>query len=322
LRRSAFCLVATVAAILVALAPATNAHADPTPAQIEAQIDAIWNTLEPVIEQYNGVHSQLRVNQAKAAALQKQLEPLQAQIDAAMANVGNIAVALYKGGRVSMLNVLIDTGSPTTLADRVSMLDEFARNQRAQIGNVMQARDKYAADKKALDDIIAQLATQDADLANRKKQIEQQLATLQKLRQQAYSSSGGTGILRPAPCPVDYVGGAAGKAAATACAQIGKPYVWAADGPGSFDCSGLTMYAWAAAGVSLPHYTLWQWQQTRHISSVDARPGDLVFFYSDKHHVAVYMGQGWVVHAPHPGEVVRMAKISNIGPVSGWSRPG
>jgi peptidoglycan DL-endopeptidase CwlO len=315
-------VVASIAAVLVLLAQATHAYADPNPATIEAQIDQMWNTLEPLIEQYNGVHSQLKANQVKADALQKQIAPLLQQVDAAMAKVSDVAVALYKGGAFSMINAVLDTGSPTSFADRLALLDQMAAGQRNQISAVIDARDKYLADKKVLDDLIKQLQAQDADLLAKKKQIEAQIANLQKLRQQAYGTTGGTGALRPVPCPVEYIGGAAGKAAATACAQVGKPYVWAADGPSSFDCSGLTMYAWAAAGVSLPHYTQWQYQQTKRISAADLRVGDLVFFYGDRHHVAIYMGGGWTVHAPHPGDVVRMAKISNMGPVNGYGRPG
>jgi peptidoglycan DL-endopeptidase CwlO len=321
-RGFAICLMASFIAIVVGLAPAPRAFAAPDVGAIEAQIDAMWQKLEPLVEQYNGVHSQLRVNQAKAAALQKQVAPLEAQIDLAMAQVGGLSVALYKGGRFSALNAILTTGSPTTLADQLTLLDQMARSQRDQISDVTTARDKYAADKKTLDDLIAQLAAQDADLLKRKKEIEDQIANLQKLRRQAYGSGGGNGVLRPVACPVEYIGGAAGKAAATACAKIGSPYVWAAEGPTKFDCSGLTAYAWASAGVSLPHYTLWQYQQTKRVSAADLRVGDLVFFYSDRHHVAIYVGGGWVVHAPHPGDFVRMAKISNIGPVNGYGRPG
>jgi cell wall-associated NlpC family hydrolase len=320
MRAIAVALGAAGVAVVVALAPTTHAYAAPDPSTIEAQIDAAWNKLEPVIEQYNGVHSQLKANQAKAAALQKQIMPLQLQVDLAMSRVSDIAVAVYKGGRASALNAILTTGSATTLADQLALLDQVARGQRDQISNVANARDKYAADKKVLDDLIAQLAAQDADLAAKKKQIETEINALQKLRQQAYGAGAGTGVLKPVACPVLYLGGAPGKAAATACAQIGKPYVWGADGPGSFDCSGLTMYAWAAAGVSLPHYTLWQWQQTTHVST--PMVGDLVFFYSDRHHVGLYVGEGWVVHAPHPGDYVRMARISDMGPLNGYSRPG
>jgi cell wall-associated NlpC family hydrolase len=166
------------------------------------------------------------------------------------------------------------------------------------------------------------LGAQDASLASQKKTIEDQIANLQKLRQQAYGSSTGTGSLRPVQCPYEYIGGAPGKAAATACAQIGKPYVFATDGPSTFDCSGLTKYAWASAGVTLGHFTGDQWKETTHISAADRRVGDLVFFYSDRHHVAIYVGGGWVVHASRPGVPVKMEKIVNMGPLNGYGRPG
>ena len=126
--------------------------------------------------------------------------------------------------------------------------------------------------------------------------------------------------LRIGPCPAIFIGGAAGTAVRTACAQIGKPYVWGADGPGSFDCSGLTQYAWAAAGVSLTHHTGDQWHEGTPISRANARPGDLVFFYGDLHHVGIYVGNGLMVHAPSSGDRVRMAKISNM-PLQGFRRP-
>jgi peptidoglycan DL-endopeptidase CwlO len=308
--------------VIVATAPANYAWADPSVQELEKQIDAAWNTLEPVIEQYNKVHAQLTANQAKVAELQRRIQPLQAQVDAAMAHVSEMAVRVYKGGSASTLNAVLSGGSPSVLVEQLAMLNQLAIGQRRQISAVATARDKYAAEKKVLDDLIAQLAAQDSDLAARKKDIEAQLANLQKLRLAAYGNTAGTGALRPAACPYEYIGGAAGVAAKTACAQIGKPYVWAADGPGSFDCSGLTMYAWNAAGVTLRHYTRWQYQDTRRVSRAELRAGDLVFYYSDLHHMAMYVGGGWVVHAPHPGDVVRMVPIGKPGSPTAYGRPG
>ena len=145
------------------------------------------------------------------------------------------------------------------------MLDQLARLQEQRISDVAAVRDKVLADQKALNDIIAQQSAQDADLAAKKTTIEAQIKDLQKLRQQAYGGGGGTGSLRPVACPVEYIGGAAGKAAATGCAQIGKPYVWGAAGPNSFDCSGFTEYSWGSAGVSLYHYTGTQHDQTMRV---------------------------------------------------------
>jgi cell wall-associated NlpC family hydrolase len=320
-RRKARVTLTVLAIVFAVLAPSTLAYAEPDPAAVEAQIDKAWNDLEPTIEQYNKVHGELQANQAKAADLQQKLQPLQLQVDMAMANVGGIAAGAYKGGRASTLNAVLASASPTTLADQLTMLNVIARSQRAQISTVATARDKYAADKKPLDALVAQQARQDADLGAKKTTIEAQLADLQKLRQQ--TSSVAATNFKPVACPVDYTPGPGGIAAKKACSLIGKPYIWAAAGPDGYDCSGLTMAAWAAAGVSLRHYTNWQWSDAKPVSRADLRPGDLVFFFSSLHHMGMYVGGGWMVHAPQTGDHVRMAKIdSPYLPIAGFRRPG
>ncbi|MFG2042972.1 NlpC/P60 family protein [Dactylosporangium sp. NPDC048998] len=311
---------AVLAAVAVLLAGTGAAQAAPTPAELEAQIDEAWNQLEPIIEHYNQIHAQLKENQAKAAALQQQLQPLEAQVDAAMGQVSDLAVQQYKTGRLTTLDALLRGDTPTALLDQLGLINAIARNQHAQIQSVAAARDKLAGDKQALDTAIAQQAQQDADLAAKKKDIEAKLAALQKLRQQAYGSSGGTGTLKPVACPVEYLGGPGGTAAKRACELIGKPYIWGAAGPNGYDCSGLTMAAWAAAGVTLRHYTKWQWDDNKAVSRADLRPGDLVFFYSDLHHMGMYVGGGWMVHAPTTGDYVRMAKLDGR-PITGYRRP-
>ncbi|HTJ36237.1 MAG TPA: NlpC/P60 family protein [Dactylosporangium sp.] len=313
--------VAALTAVAVLLAGTGAAQAAPTPAELEAQIDQMWNQLEPTIEQYNQVHTQLKDNQAKAAALQKQLQPLEAQVNAAMGKISDIAVRQYKTGRVTTMQVLLSGSTPTNMLDQLTVINAIARNERAQIQDVAAARDKLAGDKQTLDALIAQQATQDADLAAKKTQIEGKLAELQKLRQQAYGSGGGTGTLKPVACPVEYLGGPGGTAAKKACELIGKPYIWGAAGPSGYDCSGLTMAAWAAAGVTLRHYTKWQWEDAKPVAKADLRPGDLVFFYSDLHHMGMYVGGGWMVHAPTTGDYVRMAKLDGR-PITGYRRPG
>ncbi|MFD0594195.1 C40 family peptidase [Catellatospora coxensis] len=95
--------------------------------------------------------------------------------------------------------------------------------------------------------------------------------------------------------------------------QLGKPYVWAADGPNGYDCSGLTLAAWRAAGVSLYHQAATQWREVAHISRSQLLPGDLVF-YSGLGHVALYVGSGKVIHAPTTGEVVKIASVDMMSP--------
>ncbi|MFJ6573092.1 NlpC/P60 family protein [Streptomyces sp. NPDC091292] len=110
------------------------------------------------------------------------------------------------------------------------------------------------------------------------------------------------------------------KVIAFAEAQLGKPYVWGATGPGSYDCSGLTQAAWKAAGVTLPRTTWDQVKVGTTVSTADARPGDLVFFYDDISHVGIYTGDGKMIHAPKPGANVRVESIYYM-PIHSVVRP-
>ncbi|MEX5717856.1 C40 family peptidase [Geodermatophilus maliterrae] len=133
------------------------------------------------------------------------------------------------------------------------------------------------------------------------------------------SSSAGTSSA-PAAAPAGGGSGAAATAVATAMAQRGKPYVWAAAGPGSYDCSGLTQYAFRAAGVTLPHSSAMQSRMGQAVSRADLQPGDLVFFYSPVSHVGIYIGNGQMVHAPTSGDVVKVASVDSMGGYAGARR--
>jgi cell wall-associated NlpC family hydrolase len=310
---------------LSVLVPGRAAVAAPSPAQIEAQINQAWNSLEPLIEQYNRVHAQLQANRAKAAGLQKQIQPLQMQVDMAMTRVGSMAAGLYKTGPAYRMVALVASGTPSSMLDQLTTMNQLAREQTAQVAAVAAQRDRYAVAKKPYDQLVTQLSTQDADLAAKKNAIQTQLDQLQKLRLQAYGSTGAaTGALKPvATCPVQYYGDKGSMAARKACSLIGKPYIWAAAGPRGYDCSGLTLTAWGSVGVTLGHFTGWQWNETRPVSRANLRPGDLVFFFADRHHMGIYVGGGWMVHAPTTGDFVRMAKIdSPYLPIAGYRRPG
>jgi peptidoglycan DL-endopeptidase CwlO len=111
------------------------------------------------------------------------------------------------------------------------------------------------------------------------------------------------------------------KALAYAKAQLGEPYARSGAGPSSWDCSGLTMMAWGSAGVSLPHSSRQQFSRGKNVAKSDLQPGDLVFFYSDIHHVALFAGNGQVIHAPRPGKSVEYIKMSYM-PYAGARRPG
>jgi cell wall-associated NlpC family hydrolase len=317
--------LAALAGLLVAVAGTTHAYADPSKAELEAQIDAAWNKLEPVIEQYNKVHAELVENQQKAAALAAQIAPLQKQIDDAQSKVAALGIRNYKEGRAGSLNALLSLNSHRALPDQLSQLEAMARKQNEALKDVVALRNQYDTQKRAYDDLVGRLSVQDADVATQKTQIENDIKTLNDLRLKVYGTTGSLGSTRMAPCPVTYpTNQRARTAVITACAQIDKPYIFNTAGPNTFDCSGLMMYAWNKAGASLRHYTKWQWDDTKPVSRADLQVGDLVFYYSDLHHVGMYIGKyngvDYIVNAPHSGDVVRV-KAMDDGNVAGFRRP-
>lgn len=313
----AFSVVATLAVVGI---PAASYAQDP--ADIEAQIDEAWRELEPVIEEHNATRIELKEARQKVDRLNKKIKPLRKEVDRTMAKVSEIAAHVYKGGgSAATLQALLRSGSPYQLADQLAALDQMAKAQQEEIAKVAEAKDKYEARKAEADELIGELAQKEEDLKERAEEIDQEIDRLQELRVEAYGENGGVGDLRPVACPTVYPGGAAGEAINFACAQIGKPYSWGAAGPDAYDCSGLTMRAWEAAGVSLPHNAAAQRSAVRSVDRSDLRPGDLVFYYSAISHVAIYAGDGWVVDAPQAGEPVRMTSIDRM-PINSYGRPG
>ncbi|MDX6207004.1 MAG: peptidoglycan DL-endopeptidase CwlO, partial [Frankiales bacterium] len=180
------------------------------------------------------------------------------------------------------------------------------------------AAQALAAARKAAAEAAAAKAAAEQEAAQRaadRRRQEAVKAAAQREAQQASSSSSSTASSSSATS-TGSAGGPAGPpssraAAAVAAAyqQLGAPYDWAADGPGSFDCSGLTAYAWAAAGVTLPHSSQAQFDVGAHVSRSELAPGDLVFFGSPIHHVGIYIGNGQMIDAPQTGDVVRVQGI-------------
>jgi len=309
--------------VVLVVMPGTEARAEPTVAEIEAQIQQIWGSAEPLIEEYNGVHEQFMKNKAQSDELAKKIVPLQQQVELGQAKVGVIASAVYKGGQADAFNALIGSGSPTGLAEQLSYLDQLAREQERQLQGVNTLKQQYDAQKAPIDKLVTELAAQDADLANKKKQIDAQLSELQKLRLKAYGSGGSTGSFRPWPCPstVDPANGAGYRAAKFACSQAGRPYLWATAGPKTYDCSGLVLAAWHTVGVSLPHQSQSQRASMPYVTRANLQIGDVVFYYNPIHHVAIYVGNNKIMQAPAAGDWVRMADMDTAGPIHSFGRP-
>ncbi|GCB46651.1 C40 family peptidase [Streptomyces sp. NL15-2K] len=181
------------------------------------------------------------------------------------------------------------------LADARALLSQLTAEEKARLAAIEKEKQQEAARK------AAELARQ---------QAAEEKARQEAAAQQEQNSSADTSAPAPSTPATDAsYATKAEKALAFARAQIGKPYVWGATGPGSYDCSGLTQAAWKAAGVDIPRVTYDQVNAGTTVSLSNAQPGDLVFFYDDISHVGMYIGNGMMIHAPKPGAYVREESI-------------
>jgi cell wall-associated NlpC family hydrolase len=189
------------------------------------------------------------------------------------------------------------------LAEARELLSTLTAQEKARLAAIEQ-REQEEADRKA-----EELARQQA--AQAPTQENQGTQTVQGTEGTREETSTGTETSTETAAPAEdsTYASKATKAIAFARAQIGKPYVWGATGPGSYDCSGLTQAAWKAAGVDLPRTTYDQVTAGTTVSLANARPGDLVFFYDNVGHVGLYIGNGMMIHAPKPGTYVREESV-------------
>ncbi|AIV34636.1 NlpC/P60 family protein [Streptomyces sp. R1] len=200
------------------------------------------------------------------------------------------------------------------LATARKLLSELTAEEKARLAAIEKKKQQEAARK------AAELAKQQAEEAAERKRQEE-AAQQQESGSGSADTSGGAGSSDSSgsSTPGTSAGTKAGKAIAFARAQIGKPYVWGATGPDSYDCSGLTQAAWKAAGVTLPRVTYDQVNAGTTVPVSQAQPGDLVFFYDDISHVGLYIGDGMMIHAPKPGAYVREESIFYDGESSIYS---
>jgi len=215
----------------------THAYADPSISDIENQLATEWNAAEPLIEQYNLVHEQYEQNLAKKTSLEEAIKPLKLQVDLAMIRVGTVSAEAYQEGPGGGFAAMLQAGSPKEFADQLLFLDQLAAVQEGQIDGVYNLKLRYDSAKAPIDALDAVLSKQDADLTAQKKVIDAKIADLGALRTQAYGSAGFDTRYRPWTCPATYLPTKGYKAAAFACSQAGKPYIFGASGPSSI--SGL-----------------------------------------------------------------------------------
>ncbi len=318
--------------------PAAKPAQPTTIAAANRQINQLDRLAEIASERYNTIRVRMGEATQRLHALEADLNRQRHTVTSLRAEVIGSAVSSYQsGGGLSAAASFLVSHHPGSFVNSLAtnavvenqqagLLDSLRQQQRQLGAQEQQAKRALAAigaDRQRLADHKAEIAQRTkqvkAILAHLKAKQRQRLLALQ--RQQAAhaaaaaSSDSGYRTSRSSVRPPVSHAPATGRAriaVETALAQLGKPYVYGAAGPDAFDCSGLTMYSWSAAGVSLPHSASLQAQSGTPVSISSLQPGDLVFYYSPISHVAMYIGNGQVVHAPHTGEVVQIAPLFSM----------
>ena len=307
-RRFAFTAVAL--GVITVGAPLVSATADPKPGnkELAAQVEGLYNQIEQLTEQYNG--EQVRLKEATRAAdlAKKTLTRSEGELELRRQRATLLAQNSYMTGGVGSPLMLFDNVDPSTYLDEAAAtyaLQMQEGEEVLQVAQAMKTAERARTSAKARQDEVTKLINSIDDRVSKIRKL------VKKTESNLYRSvAANVAVAKRLSFPV--IGdGKAAEAARWALTQQLKPYVWGGAGPNSFDCSGLIMMAYQHVGISLPHYTGDLWTAGTHVSRADLRPGDLVFFYSDLHHVGLYIGGGYMVHAPHTGDVVRIAPIGN-----------
>src|SRR5215218_5034753 len=290
-RRAALVLAG---ALGLAFAPAPAGAEEPsTAADAAALVAARGHELEVLTEEFNEAREQLAGQQAAAQAAAAAVTEAQTAVTAAQDSVVGVARSAFTGDTMGSFQALMTSDSADEFVNRVTLLQAVAGHQGELLETAV-----VAGEVAAQAQIVADRAAAAAHGAG-----EDGRASRTEREEPAAASS----------APVAVSGGSLQAVVDRALAQRGKPYVWAASGPGSFDCSGLVQYAFQAAGISLPHSSRMQSQMGTPVSRAEARAGDLVAFYSPVSHIGIYLGNGQMVHAPTSGDVVKIASVDNMG---------
>ncbi len=316
---------AGVVGILLSTVPAQAAPS--TSAEAAQLVAARGHDLEVITEQYNAARETLIAQRAAAETAIATSNKATAALAAAQQQVRGIARTAYTGSGLNSFQALMTSDSADDFVDRMGTLQMVAGHQSGIVGaaaetSVAAARAQATA-KAAVADAQASfdtLAKKQADLQAQVDEYRKEFQQLSAAEQQTALGSDGGRASRSADRepiapsgPIVANSQAAQIAVDTALAQRGKPYIWAAAGPNSFDCSGLMAYAYAAAGINLPHSSGMQSTMGQSVSRDQLQPGDLIFFYSPVSHVGMYIGNGQMVHAPTSGDVVKIANVDDMG---------
>ena len=313
--------------------PLTAAEARAVIKQLETDAAAIDQQYADVKEDIQQGRTQLKLKQADAKTQNDKVARMKLQ-------VGQVALAEFQNRSLDTAAQLFVTPDTDRFLSQISTVHKVIENQNSALQDFQQAQAELAAlehstqtDLAALAEKEKQLKTltdaSDKKIAQAKKVLTKLTASQRKQisetekKESTRANAAGRAATSRSSTRSSAIGGSGrgAKALAYAKAQLGEPYVRNGDGPSGWDCSGLTMRAWGSVGVSLPHSSRQQHSRGRSVAKSDLKPGDLVFFYSDIHHVGLYAGNGQVIHAPRPGKSVEYTKISYM-PWAGARRLG
>lgn len=320
------CLLAaagvTLVGGLVSYAAAVQAAPQPTVAQVTAQVSKLTTEENKAVQQYDVVNQQLASANATLRRVNAQVAKDQAEFSAARRGLAQTAAAAYEDGNLSSMATLLSTDNPEVVLSKASMLVQLSSARYAEMHQFISVARKLAGAqqqaKRAEHGIAALRDKRKSQADSIGRSLHQKKALLATLtaQQQAQvaakaSPGGGSTASSSASDPLPASGSQANRAVAFAYAQLGCPYVFGGTGPCSqgFDCSGLVQAAWAAAGVSIPRDTYGQWAALTHVPLSSLQPGDLIFFNGESH-VGIYVGNGYLIDAPTPGQNVEKVALS------------
>jgi cell wall-associated NlpC family hydrolase len=358
-RRTPVVVLLAVAVVLTGARAAAAAPVAPNQALVakartlEAKLDAQHVAIERITERLNGIDDRRRRIRRSLAAMQARQRTAQAELAAAQQRLDEQARATYMNGPQWLLSELVGETAPRDPLQRLPLQKAALEAHAAVVTEVRQRKAEVDAlnERVALD--LAEIERIHRGYADERRQVEilveQLQATLDGIDKQLAGFLEAERARAEAARRVAYAGyitgvgsvqswlqaGPVARAAVRwALAQLGDPYRWGATGPNAFDCSGLTSSAYRAAGAGIPRVSRDQWNAGPHVDVPNLLPGDLVFYASDTrnpgtiHHVGMYIGNGLMVHAPHTGDVVRVASIWRVGYIGatrvipGVPRPG
>ena len=311
-------LTATAAAAVALSSQAANADTKPTKDQVKAQVDALYSQAEQATEAYDAAQEQQGKLQQQVNDLENQVAREQAQLNKLRDSLGSLASAQYRDGGIDPSVQLFLSSDPSNFLDRASTLDQMSGRQADELKQLQEQQRQLDQARTEASAKLSQLATTRQDLQNKKKDVQSKLAKAQSLlntltaQERASIDRASRDSARPDLGNSAAASQRAAAALAAAESVIGSPYVWGATGPSSFDCSGLTSWAYAQAGISIPRTSQEQATIGTRLTMSELKPGDLVFFYGDIHHVGLYAGNGMVLHAPHTGASVRFETMSDM----------